>query len=159
SGKKSGFVAGADLKEFQTVRDAAAAEAVSAAGQKVFARLAALPMPTIAAVSGACLGGGLELALACDYRLVFDSRHTQLGLPETQLGILPAWGGTQRLPRLVGLQRALIMILQGKQLDAREAYAWGLADALAGSEAELREQFSRLAGRAIKEGKRNPKRF
>jgi 3-hydroxyacyl-CoA dehydrogenase/enoyl-CoA hydratase/3-hydroxybutyryl-CoA epimerase len=159
SGKKSGFVAGADLKEFQAVTKAADAEAISAAGQKIFAKLAELPMPTIAAVSGPCLGGGLELALACDYRLVFDRRDTQLGLPETQLGILPAWGGTQRLPRVVGLERALIMILRGRQLDAREAYAWGLADAVAATEDELRQQFSRLAGRAIKEGKRDWRRF
>jgi 3-hydroxyacyl-CoA dehydrogenase/enoyl-CoA hydratase/3-hydroxybutyryl-CoA epimerase len=159
SGKKSGFVAGADLKEFQTVKTSVDAEAVSAAGQRVFGKLAALPMPTVAAVSGVCLGGGLELALACDYRLVFDRRDTQMGLPETQLGLLPGWGGTQRLPRVVGLERALLIILQGKRLDAREAKAWGLADALASSDAELREQFSHLAGRAIREGKRNWNRF
>jgi 3-hydroxyacyl-CoA dehydrogenase/enoyl-CoA hydratase/3-hydroxybutyryl-CoA epimerase len=159
SGKKSGFVAGADLKEFETIRDTAEAEAVSAAGQKVFGKLAALPMPTIAAVSGACLGGGLELALACDYRLVFDRPDTQLGLPETQLGLLPGWGGTQRLPRVVGLQRGLVMILLARRLGAKEALAWGLADAIATSSDELREQFSRMAGRAIKEGKRDWKRW
>jgi 3-hydroxyacyl-CoA dehydrogenase/enoyl-CoA hydratase/3-hydroxybutyryl-CoA epimerase len=159
SGKKTGFVAGADLKEFQTISNAAAAEAISAAGQTVFAKLAALPMPTVAAVSGVCLGGGLELALACDYRLVFDRPDTQLGLPETQLGLLPGWGGTQRLPRVVGLQNALIMILRGKRLSAREALAWGLADALAGNEAELREQYSRMTTKAIGNGKRNWKRW
>jgi 3-hydroxyacyl-CoA dehydrogenase/enoyl-CoA hydratase/3-hydroxybutyryl-CoA epimerase len=160
SGKKTGFVYGADLKEFQTITDAAAAEAVSAAGQKVFGKLAALPMPTIAAVAGVCLGGGLELALACDYRLVYDRPDTQLGLPETQLGLLPGWGGTQRLPRVVGLERALRMILPpGKRLNAREALAWGLADAIADREGGLREQFSRLARRAIGEGKRNWNRF
>jgi 3-hydroxyacyl-CoA dehydrogenase/enoyl-CoA hydratase/3-hydroxybutyryl-CoA epimerase len=159
SGKKSGFVAGADLKEFETISSAAEAEAVSAAGQKVFGKLAALPMPTIAAVAGVCLGGGLELALACDYRLVYDRPDTQLGLPETQLGLLPGWGGTQRLPRVVGLERALRMILQAKRLSAREALAWGLADAIADREASLREQFSRLAARAIAEGKRNWSRF
>jgi 3-hydroxyacyl-CoA dehydrogenase/enoyl-CoA hydratase/3-hydroxybutyryl-CoA epimerase len=159
SGKKSGFIAGADLKEFQTITDAAAAEAASAAGQKVFGKLAVLPMPTIAAVAGVCLGGGLELALACDYRLVYDRPDTQLGLPETQLGLLPGWGGTQRLPRVVGLERALRIILQGKRLNAREALAWGLADAIADREESLREQFSRLARRAIGEGKRDPNRF
>ena len=98
SGKKSGFVAGADLHEFLAIKDAAGATATSAAGQKLFDKLAALPMPSIAAISGACLGGGLEFALACDYRLVFDKPNTQLGLPEVELGLLPGWGGTQRLP-------------------------------------------------------------
>jgi 3-hydroxyacyl-CoA dehydrogenase/enoyl-CoA hydratase/3-hydroxybutyryl-CoA epimerase len=159
SGKKSGFVAGADLVEFEAVADAAAAQAISAAGQKVFAKLAALPMPTVAAVSGFCLGGGLELALACDYRLVFDSPQTQLGLPEVRLGLLPAWGGTQRLPRLVGLERALRMILSGNSLSAREALACGLADATAATEGELRRQFSALALRAVHDGKRNRQRL
>jgi len=154
SGKKSGFVAGADLQEFLSIRDAASAEAVSASGQKLFAKLAAMPMPTIAAISGACLGGGLELALACDYRLVFDKSNTQLGLPEVELGLLPAWGGTQRLPRIVGLERALRMILDRKRLNAADAFRWGLVDALAATENELREQLARLAFRAVGEGKR-----
>jgi 3-hydroxyacyl-CoA dehydrogenase/enoyl-CoA hydratase/3-hydroxybutyryl-CoA epimerase len=149
SGKKSGFLAGADIQEFLDISDMAAAEALSQLGQKVFGKLADLPMPTMACVSGPCLGGGLEFALACDYRLVFDRPGTQLGLPETQLGLLPGWGGTQRLARVVGLERALTMILTGKRLDAREALAWGLADALARTEADLREQYSKLAGRAI----------
>jgi 3-hydroxyacyl-CoA dehydrogenase/enoyl-CoA hydratase/3-hydroxybutyryl-CoA epimerase len=154
SGKKSGFLAGADLQEFLSIQDAASAEAVSASGQHLFAKLAATPMPTIAAISGACLGGGLELALACDYRLVFDKPSTQLGLPEVELGLLPAWGGTQRLPRLIGLERALRVILDRKRLNAVEAFRWGLADALAATENELREQFACLAARAIGEGKR-----
>src|SRR5579885_2059255 len=148
SGKKSGFIAGADLQELVRIPDAASAEAFSARGQQLFAKLAAVPMPTIAAISGVCLGGGLELALACDYRLVFDKPSTQLGLPEVELGLLPAWGGTQRLPRLVGLERALRMILDRKRLNAAEAYRWGLADAIAATENELREQLARLAVRA-----------
>src|SRR5579875_1966955 len=156
SGKKSGFIAGADLQEFLGIQDAASAEAVSASGQQLFAKLAAVPMPTLAAISGACLGGGLELALACDYRLVFDKPGTQLGLPEVELGLLPAWGGTQRLPRLIGLERALRMILDRKRLNAVEAFRCGLADALAATESELREQFARLAARAVGEGKRQP---
>jgi 3-hydroxyacyl-CoA dehydrogenase/enoyl-CoA hydratase/3-hydroxybutyryl-CoA epimerase len=159
SGKKSGFIAGADLQEFLGIQDAAGAEAVSANGQKMFAKLAALPMPTIAAISGACLGGGFELALACDYRLVFDKPSTQLGLPEVELGLLPAWGGTQRLPRLIGLERALRMILDRKRLNASEAFRWGLADALAANENELREQFACLAARAVGEGKRRLNRL
>ncbi len=154
SGKKSGFVAGADLHEFLGIQDAAGATAISATGQKLFDKLAALPMPTIAAISGACLGGGLEFALACDYRLVFDKANTQLGLPEVELGLLPGWGGTQRLPRVVGLERALRVILDRKRLNASEAFRWGLADAVAATENELREQFARLTARAIGEGKR-----
>jgi 3-hydroxyacyl-CoA dehydrogenase/enoyl-CoA hydratase/3-hydroxybutyryl-CoA epimerase len=154
SGKKSGFVAGADLQEFLTIQDAGGATAVSATGQKLFDKLAALPMPTIAAISGPCLGGGLEFALACDYRLVYDKPSTQLGLPEVELGLLPGWGGTQRLPRVVGLERALRLILDRKRLSAPEAFRWGLADALASTEAELRDQFAKLTARAIAEGKR-----
>jgi 3-hydroxyacyl-CoA dehydrogenase/enoyl-CoA hydratase/3-hydroxybutyryl-CoA epimerase len=155
SGKKSGFVAGADLHEFLGIRDAAGAEAISAQGQRLFDKLAGLPMPSVAAIHGPCLGGGLEFALACDYRLVFDRASTQLGLPEVELGLLPAWGGTQRLPRVVGLERALRVILAGKRLNAREAMAWGLADAIASDEAGLREEFSRLTARALTEGKRS----
>ena len=134
SGKKSGFVAGADLEEFLSIRDSAEASAVSERGQRLFDKLAGLPMPTVAAVHGPCLGGGLELALACDYRMVYDKASTQLGLPEVELGLLPAWGGTQRLPRVVGLERALQVILGGKRLGAAEAYRWGLADATAAGE-------------------------
>jgi 3-hydroxyacyl-CoA dehydrogenase/enoyl-CoA hydratase/3-hydroxybutyryl-CoA epimerase len=159
SGKKSGFIAGADLQEFLGIQDAARAEAVSASGQKLFAKLAATPMPSIAAISGACLGGGLELALACDYRLVFDKPNTQLGLPEVELGLLPAWGGTQRLPRRIGLERALRVILDRKRLNASDAFRWGLADALAATESELREQLARLAVRAVGEGKRRSDRL
>jgi len=155
SGKKSGFVAGADLHEFLAIQDTASATAISATGQKLFDKLAALPMPSIAAISGACLGGGLELALACDYRLVFDKPSTQLGLPEVELGLLPGWGGTQRLPRVIGLERALRVILDRKRLSAAEAFRWGLADALASTEEQLREQFAQLMGRAIAHGKRH----
>jgi 3-hydroxyacyl-CoA dehydrogenase/enoyl-CoA hydratase/3-hydroxybutyryl-CoA epimerase len=154
SGKKSGFIAGADLQEFLSIQDSAGAQAVSTTGQKLFDKVAALPMPTIAAISGACLGGGLEFALACDYRFVFDKPSTQLGFPEVELGLLPGWGGTQRLPRIVGIERALRMILNRKRLNAREAYDWGLADAIAANENQLRDVFAHLAARAIGEGKR-----
>jgi 3-hydroxyacyl-CoA dehydrogenase/enoyl-CoA hydratase/3-hydroxybutyryl-CoA epimerase len=154
SGKKSGFVAGADLHEFLAIRDAAGATAISAAGQKLFDKLAGLPIPTTAAISGPCLGGGLEFALACDYRLVYDKPSTQLGLPEVELGLLPGWGGTQRLPRTIGLERALRVILDRKRLSASEAYRWGLADAIASTEAELRERFAQLTARALTDGKR-----
>jgi 3-hydroxyacyl-CoA dehydrogenase/enoyl-CoA hydratase/3-hydroxybutyryl-CoA epimerase len=153
SGKKSGFVAGADLEDFLTIRDAAGASALSATGQQLFAKLAGLPMPTLAVIHGPCLGGGLELALACDYRMVYDKASTQLGLPEVELGLLPAWGGTQRLPRVVGLERALQVILGGKRLGAAEAYRWGLADATAAGEVELRERFAQMTAIAVGQGK------
>src|SRR5260221_14749855 len=126
---------------------------MSALGQKVFDKLAKLPMPTIAAIAGPCLGGGLELALACDYRLVLDRPATQVGLPEVELGLLPGWGGTQRLPRVVGLERALKIILGGKRLNATEAYQWGLADGLARSDNELAAQRDVLLERARNRGK------
>jgi 3-hydroxyacyl-CoA dehydrogenase/enoyl-CoA hydratase/3-hydroxybutyryl-CoA epimerase len=130
SGKPDSFVAGADLHELGAVGSAEEAAALSERGQRLFNKLAGLRMPTVAVISGPCLGGGLELALACDYRVVVDHPKTQLGLPEIELGILPAWGGTQRLPRVVGLEHALHMILGARRLRAREALRWGLADGL-----------------------------
>jgi 3-hydroxyacyl-CoA dehydrogenase/enoyl-CoA hydratase/3-hydroxybutyryl-CoA epimerase len=154
SGKKSGFLAGADLNEFLAIRDSVSAAALSERGQKIFDKLARLSVPSIAAIHGPCLGGGLELALACDYRLVVDRPGTQLGFPEIELGLLPGWGGTQRLPRTVGLERALAVILGGKRLDARQALAWGLADACPQDEDQLRRHILELIGRAIGRGKR-----
>ena len=110
------FIAGADLKSI----DAGAADGFIALGQRVFDRVAALPMPTVAAIDGACLGGGLELALACDYRIASRRPASKIGLPETKLGILPAWGGSTRLPRLIGLSKALRLILPGKVLPAEK---------------------------------------
>jgi 3-hydroxyacyl-CoA dehydrogenase/enoyl-CoA hydratase/3-hydroxybutyryl-CoA epimerase len=153
SGKKTGFLAGADLAEFVAIRTADEARNVSEAGQKVFSRLEKLSGPTVAVIHGPALGGGLELALACDYRLVYDRPDTQLGLPEVELGLLPAWGGTVRLPRIIGLEPALQVILGGKRLDAKEAKALGLADEVAATEAELRERFGNLLVRAVGVGK------
>ncbi len=91
-------------------------------------RLAALPFPTVAAIHGACLGGGLELALACRCRVATEHPKTKLGLPEVQLGLIPGLGGTQRLPRLIGVPDALDLILTSKQVDARKAKRLGLVD-------------------------------
>jgi 3-hydroxyacyl-CoA dehydrogenase/enoyl-CoA hydratase/3-hydroxybutyryl-CoA epimerase len=110
------FIAGADLKGINPE----SAERIIALGQDVFERVAGLPMPTVAAIDGACLGGGLELALACDYRIASRRSATKIGLPETKLGILPAWGGSTRLPRLIGLTKALKLILSGKVLPAEK---------------------------------------
>jgi 3-hydroxyacyl-CoA dehydrogenase/enoyl-CoA hydratase/3-hydroxybutyryl-CoA epimerase len=131
SGKKDSFIVGADIDELVRLKDAEDARAKSEAGKAVFARLAALPVPTVALVHGSCLGGGLELALACRYRLATDHPKTSLGLPEVNLGIIPGWGGTLRLPRLIGLPQALTMICTGKPARARKAYKIGLVDGVA----------------------------
>ena len=104
SGKPDVFIAGADVKEFASV-PAEVVPATVERGQALFEQLAHLPYPTVAAINGACLGGGTELALACDYRVMSDSKKAQIGLPEVRLGIFPAWGGCTRLPRVVGLRR------------------------------------------------------
>jgi 3-hydroxyacyl-CoA dehydrogenase / enoyl-CoA hydratase / 3-hydroxybutyryl-CoA epimerase len=128
SGKARGFVAGADVTAIQAVEDPAEGEQASRLGQEIFGKLEALSVPTIAAVNGLCLGGGTELALSCDYRLASDSPTTNIGLPEVMLGILPAWGGTTRLPRLVGLQAALDLLLSGGRARASKAKRIGLVD-------------------------------
>ncbi len=128
SGKADGFVAGADLEELLAVGDKADVIAMLQRGHDLMQRLAGLPFPTVAAIHGACLGGGLELALACRYRVATEHKKTKLGLPEVQLGLIPGLGGTQRLPRLIGVPAALDMILTGKQLDAKRARKAGLVD-------------------------------
>jgi len=127
SGKPDVFIAGADVNEFSTVLPEDVRTYVERV-QSLFEQLANLPYPTVAAINGACLGGGTELALACDYRLMSDSKKAQIGLPEVRLGIFPAWGGCTRLPRVVGLASALDLILTGKSLDARRAKKIGLVD-------------------------------
>ncbi len=127
SAKNDIFIAGADVKEIAKAEPKTAGEAVRR-GQAVFGKLAALPYPTIAAIDGACVGGGCETALAMDYRLISDSKKALIGLPEVRLGILPAWGGTARLPRTIGLTAALDIILAGKTLDGKRAKRVGLVD-------------------------------
>lgn len=129
------FIAGADLKSFDKIfEDPSLADRVIVRGHEVFNRLSDLPFPTVALIEGVCLGGGLEFALACNYRVVTDNPSTSLGLPEVTLGIMPGWGGTQRLPRLVGLQEGLTMILTGKAVNAKKAFKIHLADAIFASE-------------------------
>ncbi len=154
SAKPGGFCAGADLQEFSRISSNRDATAASARGQEVFNKLAGLRVPSVAVVHGPCLGGGLELSLACDYRLVVAQPNTQLGLPEIELGLLPAWGGTQRLPRVVGLERALQVILGGRRLSARDAFRWQLADALAPSAELVEAELSRLVQQGLAQGKR-----
>jgi 3-hydroxyacyl-CoA dehydrogenase/enoyl-CoA hydratase/3-hydroxybutyryl-CoA epimerase len=128
SGKPDAFIAGADIHELRAVQSALEGESLSRAGQAVLAELAALPFPVVAAINGACLGGGLEVALACRYRVATDDPRTGLGLPEVKLGLIPGAGGTQRLPRLVGLRRGLDLVLTGRTVRARRALAMGLVD-------------------------------
>ena len=128
SGKPSGFIAGADVDEFDEIGDATGVRAILARGMGTFDRIARLPYPTLALIRGFCLGGGLELALACRYRVVVDEPSTRLGLPEVMLGIVPGWGGIKRLPKLVGAPIALDMMLTGRTVDARRAKRIGLAD-------------------------------
>jgi len=128
SGKPDGFIAGADIEQFTMLRTAADAERLSRMGQELLGRLESLRVPVVAAIHGACLGGGLEIALACRYRICTDHPKTTFSLPEVQLGIIPAMGGTQRLPRRVGLQAALDMILTGRSVRAKRALQMGLVD-------------------------------
>ncbi len=128
SGKANGFIAGADIDEFTQITDEAGAIALVKRGWDTFERLAATSYPTVALIRGFCLGGGLELALACRYRVVVDEPGTRLGLPEVMLGIVPAWGGMKRLPRLAGAPAALDLMLTGRTIDARRARRLGLAD-------------------------------
>jgi enoyl-CoA hydratase/carnithine racemase len=126
SGKESSFLAGADVKDIEGIRDSAQGEAGARMVQALFQELSDLPVPTLAAIHGTCLGGGLEMALASDVRVVSDAADTVLGFPEVLLGILPAFGGTTRTLELVGLRRALTLILSGKRVSAVEGSTLGI---------------------------------
>ncbi len=128
SGKASGFIAGADLKEFQDFDRKGTVDDASRRGQVVFQSLARLPCPTVAAIHGFCMGGGTEISLACRYRVASNDPSTRIGLPEVQLGIFPGWGGSARLPRLVGAPAAMDMMLTGRALSASAARGIGLVD-------------------------------
>ena len=149
SAKKSIFVAGADLKTLlQAARTGEMREFIER-GQQVFNRLANLKIPTVAAINGASAGGGYEVALACDYRVASDHPSTRIGLPETSLGLLPAWGGCTRLPRLISAEKAAEVILKGKLYSAQEALKLGLVDDIA-----TQDQLIDLARKKLSGGKR-----
>jgi len=151
SGKDRIFVAGADLKAIRRMPHARVNDLIWL-GQAVFDRLARLKIPKIAAIHGAAMGGGFEVALACDWRIASDHESTKIGLPETQLGILPAWGGSTRLPRLVGVRKALDLITSGKLLSASAAKHVGLI-----SHVVAPENLEKLARRLVREKRPAPR--
>ena len=146
SAKKSIFIAGADLKTLLKQAQTGEMRGFISEGQQVFNRLAALKVPTVAAIHGACAGGGYEITLACDYRVASDDPATKIGLPETTLGLVPAWGGATRLPRLIGPAGAAEVILKGKLYGAAEALKLGLVDEVVSKEQLLEAARNKLAG-------------
>jgi len=128
SAKPSGFIAGADLKEFQEFDRRGTVNDAIRRGQATFQKLAELPCPTVAAIHGFCMGGGTEISLACRYRVASNDASTRIGLPETKLGIFPGWGGSARLPRLIGAPAAMDLMLTGRAVSASAARAMGLVD-------------------------------
>src|SRR5436189_5733877 len=149
SAKKSIFIAGADLKTLLQQAQSGDMREFIAKGQRIFDRLADLKIPTVAAIHGASAGGGYEVTLACDYRIASDDPATRMGLPETTLGLIPAWGGCTRLPRLIGVEKAAEVILKGKLYSAKEALRRGLVDDIA-----PRDQLLDRARQKLRDGKR-----
>ena len=145
SAKPKIFIAGADLKEFVRAPDSEALGEIVDLGHRIFTRLSRLSVPSVAAIHGVCLGGGCEVALACDWRVASTAKVTKIGLPETQLGILPAWGGSVRLPALIGLPAALGLILPGRQIVGAQARKLCLVDELAHPEYLLEAARRQLA--------------
>ena len=159
SRKPDNFIAGADIEKFKDMTSPAEAEMLSRQGHVLLNRMAAFPKPIVAAIHGATLGGGLEVALACHYRIASDDPKTVLALPEVKLGLLPGGGGTQRLPRLVGLQAALDMMLTGKNIYPRQAKKMGLVDDLIhpyGLLQAAKKAALELADQPLKRKKRQP---
>lgn len=130
SAKENNFIAGADIAEIKQLNENSQTIAKLNFANQLFSRISNLKIPTVAVIEGSCLGGGLELALACKYRVAVISEKTILGLPEVNLGIIPGFGGTQRLPALVGLVQSFKLILTGKSIDAMQAFKIGLVDAI-----------------------------
>ena len=130
SAKDNGFAAGADIDEFTTLKSAEEAYAFAKLGNDVFDQVEALAFPTVALIHGFCMGGGTELALACQYRIADDGPKTRMALPEVMLGIVPGWGGAKRMPKLIGAAQALDLMLTGRAVDGRRALKMGLVDVL-----------------------------
>jgi 3-hydroxyacyl-CoA dehydrogenase/enoyl-CoA hydratase/3-hydroxybutyryl-CoA epimerase len=137
SGKENNFIAGADVEMLKNKEAPAGIEELSRQGNKLLLKLEHFPIPVVAAINGSCLGGGLEVAMACNYRVASENSDTVMGQPEVKLGLLPGGGGTQRLPRLIGVQNALTYMLTGKNIYPRKAYKTGLVDELTHKDAIL----------------------
>jgi len=154
SAKKSIFIAGADLKTLLNQAQTGELRDFISQGQRVFNRIAALNIPTVAAIHGACAGGGYEVTLVCDWRIASDDPATRIGLPETTLGLVPAWGGCTRLPRIIGPERAAEVILKGKLYSAKDAQELGLVDEIAS-----RDQLIDLSRKKLRDSKRKPSKL
>lgn len=159
SGKEGSFIAGADIDAIRAIEGPDDGEAKARAGQAIYLDVEAFPVPTVAAIGGVCLGGGLELALACRFRVCSDHEKTKLGVPEVQLGVLPGWGGTTRLPRLIGLQAALDLLLKGAPISASKARRVGLVSRIFPHD-EFRERVDSFALETLEmpKGASRPKR-
>ncbi|MGZ3745151.1 MAG: 3-hydroxyacyl-CoA dehydrogenase NAD-binding domain-containing protein [Pseudobdellovibrionaceae bacterium] len=152
SRKNKIFIAGADIEEIKNMSTREQYEAAVKTGQEIMNMVEDLPMPTIAAVNGACMGGGCEFIMACDYRMATEDASTKIGLPEIQLGILPGFGGCVRMPKLLGLQASLDIILAGKAVNAKKASKIGLVDRVV-HPAILQEEATKWAQEIIQKGK------
>ncbi|MCP4325592.1 MAG: hypothetical protein GY787_27875 [Alteromonadales bacterium] len=130
SAKQGIFIAGADINEIKDIRTVDEAYEKAGFGQRILHQIALLPFPSLAVINGACVGGGCELALACSYRIISDDKKAVIGLPEVSLGIIPGFGGCVRLPKLIGLQAALQLILTAKVIPAKKALRLKLVDAI-----------------------------
>src|SRR5256714_11406738 len=148
SAKKSIFIAGADLKTLLKQAQSGEMRDFIVRGQRILNRIAVLKIPTVAAIHGACAGGGYEITLACDHRIATDDPATRIGLPETTLGLIPAWGGCTRLPRLIGVEKAAEGIGKGKLYSAQEARKLGLVDGVG-----PRDKLLELARKKLHDGK------
>ncbi|MEM9293508.1 MAG: 3-hydroxyacyl-CoA dehydrogenase NAD-binding domain-containing protein [Acidobacteriota bacterium] len=157
SGKKDTFIAGADIEEIQALADPPQVRELLANGHALLTRVSKLPFPVVSAIHGACLGGGLELSLACHLRIASTSEKTKLGLPEVMIGIFPGLGGTQRLPRLIGPVEALPLILTGKNVNARKAKRLGLVDETC-HPADLKKAAKGLIEKGKDRGRHRPKK-
>ena len=155
SGKTSGFAFGPDLHEWQQLQANGDIARWQEEGMRVYKKLRDLKAPTIAAISGPCLGAGLELALACDYRLIFDRPNTLFAFPEVELGACPAFGSIYSLAKIIGLEKTTKLVVFGARWKAREIFHNRLADGIAQTEPQLRSEFTRLMGIALNEGKKN----
>ncbi|MEK9727872.1 MAG: enoyl-CoA hydratase-related protein, partial [Candidatus Margulisiibacteriota bacterium] len=149
------FIAGADINELKNVQSLEAGQELIERGQNLFNELAQIKASTVALIDGVALGGGLEFSLACDYIVVTDSPRVRLGLPEVNLGIIPGWGGTQRLPKRVGLVKGIELIVTGKTVTGKKAYQLGLADAVVSSAFKHDDLMALIKAKKLK---RSPRR-